>query len=176
MPEQRSDEALWAPLTSTVLAEGVHAAPTAETVAEVERVLGFRLPRAYVDLVSTTQNGGYLADDRRAHPSPSRTSWADDHVQIDTILAVAVGDFDTLGGATHHCQKEWGYPRIGVYFGWCPSAGHDMIALDYRACGPEGEPSVVHVDQEWDYAVTPLAPSFREFVDGLVSPDLFPLD
>jgi hypothetical protein len=63
--------------------------------------------------------------------------------------------------------EEWGYPDLGVYFADCPSAGHDMIAMDYRSVGPTGEPRIVHVDQEWDYAVTVLAPNFAEFVRGL---------
>lgn len=63
---------------------------------------------------------------------------------------------------------QWRYPRLCVYFASCPSAGHAMIALDYRACWPDGEPAVVHVDQERDYAVTELAPTFTEFVRRLV--------
>jgi hypothetical protein len=65
-------------------------------------------------------------------------------------------------------MDEWGYPDIGIYFGSCPSAGHDMICLDYRSCGVEGEPKIVHVDQESDYKITFLANSFGEFVLGLV--------
>ncbi|MCW2832324.1 MAG: hypothetical protein JWN68_277 [Nocardioides sp.] len=64
----------------------------------------------------------------------------------------------------------WGYPDIGVYLADCPSAGHDMVALDYRV---PGEPSVVHVDQEAGYRIAPLAPDFATFVNGLVSLDEF---
>lgn len=44
-----------------------------------------------------------------------------------------------------------------------------MVMLDYRKCGPRGEPAVVHVDQEMDYRVTKLAPDFATFVRGLVA-------
>lgn len=40
-----------------------------------------------------------------------------------------------------------------------------MVALDYRS---PGEPAVVHVDQEWSYQITVLAPDFETFVTGLV--------
>jgi len=66
-----------------------------------------------------------------------------------------------------------GLPAHRVYFADCPSAGHDMVCLDYRACGPQGEPSVVHVDQERDYKITFVAPSFEAFVRGLESDDAF---
>jgi hypothetical protein len=68
---------------------------------------------------------------------------------------------------------EWGYPDIGIYFGNCPSAGHDMICLDYRKNGKNGEPEVVHVDQEYDYKITFLAENFESFVKGLVDDSVY---
>jgi hypothetical protein len=38
-----------------------------------------------------------------------------------------------------------------------------MIFLDYSDCGPEGEPCVVHIDQEGDYEITCLADDFASF-------------
>lgn len=45
--------------------------------------------------------------------------------------------------------------------------------LDYRHCGKDGEPEVVHVDQEFDYEITFLAPNFETFIRGLVSEDVY---
>ncbi len=48
-----------------------------------------------------------------------------------------------------------------------------MIALDYREKGKEGEPSVVHIDQEDDYRITFLADNFETFIRGLLNDDVF---
>ena len=44
-----------------------------------------------------------------------------------------------------------------------------MIFLDYSDCGSEGEPCVIHIDQEEDYEITYLADNFKDFIDGLFS-------
>ena len=36
-----------------------------------------------------------------------------------------------------------------------------------------GEPKVVHIDQEWDYAITVIAENFEEFVSKLCLPEVF---
>jgi len=69
--------------------------------------------------------------------------------------------------------EEWGYPDIGIYFCDSPSGGHDMICLDYQSCGKNGEPRVIHVDQESDYEITVLADDFEQFVRGLVNFEQF---
>ncbi|GAB4059507.1 hypothetical protein GCM10028775_71080 [Catellatospora paridis] len=137
---------------------------TDEVLQAVEAQLGLRLPRAYVDL-ARRHNGGWLARD--AHPAPSRTSWAEDHVGVVSLAAIGRTASYSLCGTRGNAfwVAEWGYPDIGVYIAQCPSAGHDMIALDYRS---PGEPTVVHVDQDWDYQITAIATDFESFVRGLV--------
>jgi hypothetical protein len=66
-----------------------------------------------------------------------------------------------------------GYPAIGIYICDCPSAGHDMVLLDYSNCGKDGEPEVVHIDQEDDYKKIFLAKDFETFIKGLKDEDEF---
>ncbi len=42
-----------------------------------------------------------------------------------------------------------------------------MLALDYRECGKDGEPTVVLVDEIEDYEIIKLADTFADFVRGL---------
>ena len=139
-------------------------APEASLIQSLEAELGVTLPEAYVRLASK-HNGGRLARD--AHRTGSPTTWARDHVGITNIAAIGRTAPFSLGGelGSRFWVREWGYPDIGVYFADCPSAGHDMIALDYRG---SGEPTVVHVDQEVGYRITLLAVDFASFIEGLV--------
>lgn len=51
----------------------------------------------------------------------------------------SIASIDDLVEEQENWVGEWEYPDIGIYFGSCPSGGHDMIALDYRTCGPKVE-------------------------------------
>lgn len=141
-------------------------------ISLVEQRLGYKLPGSYIALLSR-QNGGLprKANHRTAEP----TSWASDHVAITGIFAIGRSKRYSLLGkcGSKFWIREWGYPPIGIYFADCPSGGHDMLCLDYRTCGPVGEPTVVHIDQEFEYKVTPVASSFEAFIRGLEGDDAF---
>jgi len=145
---------------------------TAEKVAAVEKSLGYRLPAAYIAL-SKWQNGGIPK--RQCHRTRTGTSWAEDHIAISGIYAIGDAKLYSLLGEfrSEFWCTEWGYPPIGIYFADCPSGGHDMLCLDYRMCGPAGEPSVVHIDQELDYRITHVADNFESFIRGLELSEVF---
>lgn len=145
---------------------------TSALISDIEQQLGYTLPAAYIELMST-QNGG--APRNTCVPTAHPTSWADDHVAITCLFGIGRQKAYSLCGdlGSRFMMNEWDYPNIGVYIGDCPSAGHDMIALDYRQCGHTGEPSVVHVDQEADYKITPLANNFAAFVRLLTHQDVY---
>ena len=145
---------------------------TPEKVSSVERALGYKLPASYIALMQT-QNGGM--PNKTNHRTQEATSWAADHVAITGFYSIGGGKRCSLLGefGSVFWVEDWGYPAIGIYFADCPSAGHDMLCLDYRECGPSGEPSVVHVDQEDDYRITCVSPSFEEFIRGLEGDDAF---
>jgi len=146
----------------------VEPAPSDELIASIEQELGgFRLPAAYVEL-ARMHNGGLLK--RTRYPMHERTGWAEDHIAITGLYAIGRTSNYSLCGKTgsKFWEEEWGYPPIGVCIADTPTAGHEMIVLDYRECGKQGEPRVVYVDQEDDYSITFVAPDFATFVRGLV--------
>lgn len=136
-------------------------------IASIEKELGYTLPQSYIALMHT-QNGGIPFN--TCFPTKKPTSWSEDHIAINGIYGIGRTKPQSVCGSrgSQFMIDEWGYPPIGVYICDCPSAGHDMVALDYRACGNNGEPEVVHVDQENDYKITFLAKNFEAFITGLV--------
>ena len=157
------------------LKEYISEPPSDELIASVEDELGYKLPAAYIWLMKQ-HNGGIPVN--TCYPCDEPTCWADDHVAITGIFGIGREKSCSLCGelGSQFMIDEWEYPAIGVAICDCPSAGHDMIFLDYRACGPQGEPAVVHVDQENDYKITHLADSFEEFIRGLEHESLYDLD
>ena len=157
------------------LKEYVSDPPSDELIASVEEELGYKLPAAYIWLMKQ-HNGGIPVN--TCYPCDEPTCWADDHVAITGIFGIGREKSCSLCGelGSQFMIDEWEYPAIGVAICDCPSAGHDMIFLDYRACGPQGEPAVVHVDQENDYKITHLADSFEEFIRGLEHESLYDPD
>ena len=157
------------------LKEYVSDSPSDELIASVEEELGYKLPAAYIWLMKQ-HNGGIPVN--TCYPCDEPTCWAEDHVAITGIFGIGREKSCSLCGelGSQFMIDEWEYPAIGVAICDCPSAGHDMIFLDYRACGPQGEPAVVHVDQENDYKITHLADSFEESVRGLEHESLYDLD
>lgn len=142
--------------------------PTDELIDSIEKELGYKLPASYIYLMKQ-QNGGVPRN--TCFPTEEPTSWAEDHIAITGIMGIGREKSYALCGdlGSPFMIEEWGYPDIGVVICDCPSAGHDVVMLDYRACGRDGEPEVIHVDQEDDYEITFLADNFEAFIRGLVN-------
>jgi hypothetical protein len=148
------------------LKEYVGAPATDDMFAAAEKTLGYKLPESYKALMKR-HNGGILQYGLfllpfAAHGEP-------DEIYISSIMGVdAAKQYSLCGGLGSRCMiEEWGYPDIGVAVCDCPSAGRGVIFLDYRRCGSEGEPEVVHINQEFDYEITYLAGDFESFIHGL---------
>jgi hypothetical protein len=139
---------------------------TEEMVRSAEAHLGYKLPASYLRLLYV-KNGG--SPRRKCFPT-GEAGWADDHVEVCGIRGIGgTWGIDSEYRGNRYLIREWGYPDVGIVIGQTPSAGHDGIMLDYRACGPDGEPRVIHVDTEADEPqVRVLAPNLEVFLLGLV--------
>jgi hypothetical protein len=152
-------ERFWEPGQVPGETYGVHPPLTRETVSQAERELGVRLPADYLALLRV-QNGGRVSEDLNAFPLDEPDPWG--------AVRVWLADMDGVGDierSENRHDPDWGPPE-GLVLIASPGAGHQFLALDYRACGPDGEPSVLWTDTEL-VSNFQLAPTFRAFVEGL---------
>jgi hypothetical protein len=150
---------------------GVQPPLTDETVREAERVLDVTLPSALLALLRV-QNGGIVAADHDAFPTRQRTSWSEDHVPFDALMGIGPRERMTSLLDTPYLVTEWGLPSPIVLLS---GDGHCWIGLDYRGCGPDGDPSVTWFDTDLDTELA-LASDFRTFVEKLTAGSAFDLD
>ncbi|MFI6170414.1 SMI1/KNR4 family protein [Nocardia sp. NPDC051052] len=86
-------------------------------------------------------------------------------VTIDEVMESFWGDSDY--GA--YLVREWGLPAPIVLL---DGDGHYWVGLDYRECGPAGEPSVAVFDTDRESSVI-LAADFETFLRGLTAAEPF---
>ncbi|MFB7453276.1 SMI1/KNR4 family protein [Streptomyces sp. NPDC056194] len=151
--------------------EGPHGAGSSLTdavVRDAQQRLGVRLPVALLELLRV-RDGGVVADAWDAYPTAEPTSWSDDHVPFDVLMGIGEDDDRLSVLDSAYLIEEWGLPSPLVLLS---GDGHTWIALDYRTCGTDGEPSVAWFDVE-DESELPLAGDFRTFVEGLTAAESF---
>ena len=134
---------------------------TDKDIKDAETELGYTLPAAYIELLKH-HNGGVL----------NKNCFINNDGECVYVTGIYGIDRDKKNSIFGEFGNEfwiskWKYPPIGVVVADTISGGHDMIFLDYRECGPTGEPKVVRVDQEGDYSITLLADSFGDFIKQL---------
>lgn len=134
---------------------------TDEDIKAAEANLGYTLPVAYIELLKN-HNGGVVKKNCFINDD-------DDCVYVTGIYGIDGGKKYSLLGemGNEFWISKVKYPPIGVVVADTISGGHDMIFLDYRDCGPSGEPKVVRIDQEGDYSITLLADNFGDFIKNL---------
>lgn len=136
---------------------------TERMVDSAERLLGYKLPEAYLAVLKEL-NGGYLH--KFTFELAEKIEGQGEFVCMPEIFGIGYErGIDGQYGSTY-LIKEWGYPNIGIVIS---SEGHTAIMLNYSMCGTEGEPSVVFIDVEWQDGprTALLASTFSEFYNSL---------
>ena len=139
--------------------------PTEDLIASVELELVFKLPAFYKQMMKV-HNGGVPHNTH--YPVKGKTAGTDSSIAISGIYGIGREKERSLCGdlGSRYTIENGGYPEIGVVICDCPSP-HEVVMLDYRSSGNDGEPEVVHIDQENHYKITKLAPNFEAFIRGL---------
>ncbi|MBU5353071.1 SMI1/KNR4 family protein [Paenibacillus silvae] len=150
------------------LEQYVSDSPSDGLIESVEEQLVFRLPASYIEMMKE-HNGGIPYN--RFFPVTNEASGETGYVEIEGILGIGREKRHSLCGA----EGSWvvierdRYPEIGVIIAKAPSEA-GVVMLDYRSSGNDGEPEVVYVDKA-ERRITPLAPNFETFIQGLMRPE-----
>ena len=137
--------------------------PTDELIAEIEQELGYKLPESYIWLMKQ-HNGGIVNHNRmgcKIDWSEGHTEWTSNVVAVAGIMSIGREKTWSIGKTPVQCR-----PDIGVAIADTLDCA-DMILLDYRACGKDGEPAVVCVDPNAHLGIWKLADNFESFVRSL---------
>lgn len=124
---------------------------TDEMISRVEKNIGYRLPKSYIELLRV-QNGGVINN------------------KYETWLSVIYGvgsterTFNGLEEMFDNWKNNWEYPDIGIPFGETDSAGHDMYYMDFRVVDEAEEPRIVRIDNEMDNEIYFVANNLVEFL------------
>lgn len=143
-----------------------HPILTDEMVSRAEKELGVKLPLLLIELLKM-QNGGYTKG--FVFPMNEKTTWADDHVPLSDLFGIILDkNIRTAQNImdTHYMTKEWGLPEKQVLLS---GEGHWWITLDYRN---NEIPTVKWFDVECEEEKL-IANSFDDFINGLVSQDIY---
>lgn len=133
---------------------------TRAAISKAERALGVKLPAALKALL-LVRNGGTLRLTRFAlsRKPPVRAIWARKDYSLQWLPGVGLGgrsgsepveDIVELSETATRCQVPPGLVPIWHINGeaWC--------CLDYRRCGPNGEPSITHIEPDQAEGKAPL--------------------
>lgn len=137
--------------------------PTDELIAEIEQKLGCKLPESYIWLMKQ-HNGGIVNRNRmgcKIDWSEGYTDWTNNVVAVAGIMSIGREKRWSICGTEVQCRPDIG---VAIANTW---GGADMIILDYRACGKDGEPAVVCVDPYARLQITKIADSFESFIRSL---------
>ena len=123
---------------------------TEEILEKTEKAIGWKLPKSYVALLKII-NGG------RINYDIFEESW------LEAIYGVSLEE-GGLVDMFDNWINEWQYPNIGIPFGQTQSAGHDMYFMDFRSIDKNGEPRIVHIDNEFDNEITVVADNLEDLL------------
>ncbi|MBS0196197.1 MAG: SMI1/KNR4 family protein [Planctomycetes bacterium] len=161
---------------------GEIACPATETeIAAAESALGVTLPPAYKAVLLVRNGGSLLRSIFSLKVAPPKQSHARKKYQVSSLAGVGTGAGENIVEMRELAGREWDVPAMLLPL--CGD-GHWWCCLDYRVCGPHGEPSIAHYETAEDGRDVDflIAESFHTLIKGLrvdpesLTPALIALD